>query len=79
MPMSTMTVQIDTAKLSDLLRRVEAGEQIVLEFQGVPIVRLVPETITKPERKFGRLKGKVALDETFFDPLPEEELEAWGQ
>jgi antitoxin (DNA-binding transcriptional repressor) of toxin-antitoxin stability system len=79
MPMSTMTVQIDTAKLADLLQRVEAGEQIVLEFQGMPIVRLVPETITKPERRPGRLKGKVVIDETFFDPLPEEELEAWGQ
>jgi antitoxin (DNA-binding transcriptional repressor) of toxin-antitoxin stability system len=77
--MTTVTVQIDAAKLSDLLQRVEAGEEIVLDFLGMPIVRLVPETKTKPQRKPGRLKGKIALDESFFEPLPEEELEAWGQ
>jgi antitoxin (DNA-binding transcriptional repressor) of toxin-antitoxin stability system len=77
--MTTVTVQIDAAKLAELLQRVEAGEEIVLDFLGMPIVRLVPETKTKPQRKPGRLKGKIALDESFFEPLPEEELEAWGQ
>jgi antitoxin (DNA-binding transcriptional repressor) of toxin-antitoxin stability system len=77
--MTTVTVQIDAAKLTELLQRVEAGEEIVLDYQGAAVLRLMPETTTKPQRQFGRLKGKIALDESFFEPLPEEELEAWGQ
>jgi len=30
-----------------------------------------------PERKFGALRDKLIVDDTFFDPLPEAELAAW--
>ena len=35
------------------------------------------EKVTKPARNIGFLAGP-ALPESFFDPLPEEELELWG-
>ncbi len=74
-------VTIHTAKttLSRLLARVEAGEEIVLARGKTPIAKLVPFHPVAPKREFGALKGKVSVDDGFFDPLPEEELAAWGQ
>lgn len=30
-------------------------------------------------RQFGSLRGVVTVDERFFEPLPAEELDAWGK
>jgi antitoxin (DNA-binding transcriptional repressor) of toxin-antitoxin stability system len=77
--MVTVTIHLDSAELVKLLGRVEAGEEIVLACDGKTIARLVAEGQPKPVRKPGRLKGKITVDESFFEPLPEEELKAWGQ
>ena len=74
----TATVNVHEAKthLSRLLARVEAGEEIVIARNGKAAARLVA---CKPrgKRQFGALKGKIEIDDSFFDPLPEEELAAW--
>jgi hypothetical protein len=31
------------------------------------------------KRQFGALRGKLALDPGFHDPLPDDEMEAWGE
>jgi prevent-host-death family protein len=51
-------VTIHTAKttLSQLLARVEAGEEIVLARGKVPIARLVPYQPATPKRQFGALR-----------------------
>jgi antitoxin (DNA-binding transcriptional repressor) of toxin-antitoxin stability system len=77
--MAGVTIQLDTAELANLLERVAGGEEVVLGCEGKSIVRLVPDRAVPTPRRPGRLKGKIALDEAFFDPLPEEELKAWGQ
>jgi antitoxin (DNA-binding transcriptional repressor) of toxin-antitoxin stability system len=77
--MAAVTVHLDTAALAKLLERVEAGEEVILAWEGASVARLVPGGVHEPERKPGRLKGKISLDESFFEPLPEEELKAWGQ
>jgi hypothetical protein len=41
------------------------------------VVRLVPVDQPAPARKFGALKGKLVVDKSFFEPLPEREIEAW--
>ena len=72
------TVNIHEAKttLSRLLVQVEAGEDIIIARNGKPVARLV--RFQKPgKRQFGSMKGLVKLDDSFFDPLPEEELAAW--
>ncbi len=72
-------VTIHTAKttLSQLLARVEAGEEIVLARGKQPIAKLVPFQPPAPMRKFGALKGTVTVSQEFFDPLPEQELGGW--
>ncbi len=73
-----LIVNVHEAKtqLSRLLARVERGEEVVIARRGEPVVRLVackPRSRRQPDV----LKGKVMLPDNFFDPLPEEELEAW--
>jgi prevent-host-death family protein len=62
------------AHLSRLLERVRQGEEFILAKAGEPFARLVPLE-RHQERRPGLAAGRVTSD--FFDPLPEEELEAW--
>lgn len=73
----TATVNVHEAKthLSRLLERVHAGEEIILAKAGKAYARMVPIRDEAPSRRPGRLAGRVG--ETFFEPLPEEELQAW--
>ena len=79
--MATFTVHAAKTNLSKLLERVEAGEEIIIARGKKPVARLVPIGVPnhiRRRRAFGALKGKLGLpDSFFFDPLPEEELEAW--
>lgn len=60
-------------QLSRLLDKAHAGEEIVLSKAGKPYAKLVP--LEKPKRKLGFIKGH--LDDTFFEALPDTELDAW--
>lgn len=71
-----VNVQEAKTHLSRLLERVRAGEEIVLAKAGRPYAKLVPLE-EHQQRRPGLAKGRVT--EAFFEPLPEKELEAWGQ
>lgn len=68
-------VNVHDAKthLSRLLERVKAGEEIILAKAGTPYARLVPFVAAR--RELGFVEGHVP--ENFFEPLPEDELDAW--
>ena len=68
-------VNVHDAKthLSRLLERVKAGEEIILAKAGTPYARLVPFVAAR--RELGFVEGRVP--ENFFEPLPEDELDAW--
>jgi prevent-host-death family protein len=76
--MATFTVHQAKTELSKLMARAEAGEEIVIARRDKPAVKLVPVG-EKPqkERVPGALKGMFTLPDSFFDPLPEDELQAW--
>ncbi len=65
-------------RLSQLLARVEAGHTVIIARDGKPVARLVPFA-PKGKRKFGALRGKLTVGPEFFEPLPEDELAAWGE
>jgi prevent-host-death family protein len=49
-------------QLSQLLARVEAGEEIVIARHGKPVARLVPEQRATPrKRTLGGLEGRVRI------------------
>ncbi|MSO75120.1 MAG: type II toxin-antitoxin system Phd/YefM family antitoxin [Alphaproteobacteria bacterium] len=75
--MSHITIHKAKTELSRLIKRAEAGEEIVLARGKVPVARLVPYRGVEPGRQFGRLRGRLNIADSFFEPLPEGELEAW--
>ena len=77
--MKTVTIHTAKTTLSQLLARVEAGEEVVLARGKEPIAKLVPFRPPATKRRFGALRGIISVGPEFFDPLPEEELTAWEQ
>lgn len=76
--MATFTVHQAKTELSKLMARAEAGEEIVIARRDKPAVKLVPVGETrKTERVPGALKGMFTVPDSVFDPLPEDELQAW--
>ncbi|PTL58384.1 type II toxin-antitoxin system Phd/YefM family antitoxin [Paraconexibacter algicola] len=65
-------------KLSQLVERAEAGEEIVIARRGKPVVRLTPLTPTSSMAAVrGALRGQVTMAEDF-DDLPDGFAEAFG-
>ncbi|VFN04186.1 MAG: prevent-host-death family protein [Candidatus Kentron sp. G] len=70
-------VNVHEAKthLSKLLEKAHAGHEIILAKAGKPYARLTPLARPRSGRQPGRLGGRV--DDAFFDPLDDDELNAW--
>jgi prevent-host-death family protein len=68
------TVNIYEAKtrLSQLVDKAAAGEDVVVSRNGKPLVRITRLEEPKRKIKFGILKGKVKVAPDFDAPLPEE-------
>jgi prevent-host-death family protein len=75
--MANVSVYNARAEFSRLIERALAGEEIVITRRGKPAVRLVPVGQDQPKRKPGALKGKLIVPESFFDPLPDEIIDAF--
>jgi len=75
--METVTIHIAKTTLSQLLKRVEAGEEIILARGRNPIAKLVPFHRASPKRQFGALRGSLSVGPAFFEPLSEQELARW--
>ncbi len=77
--MKTVTVHKAKTTLSQLIAAVEAGEEVIILRDKEPVVRLVAVGEPVPTRQFGALSGKVAVTDSFFEALPDDELAGWGQ
>lgn len=74
--MPQFTVHDAKTNLSRLIAEALAGGDVVIARGKVPAVRLVP--VSQPgKRKFGALKGKIAIDSRFHESLPDDEAEGW--
>jgi prevent-host-death family protein len=72
--MTCVNVHDAKTNFSKLLKRVREGEEVIIASRGVPVARLCP-VAPREKRAPGLLQGR--LDDAFFEPLPEEELESW--
>jgi prevent-host-death family protein len=70
-------VNIHEAKthLSRLIRRVQAGEEIVIARAGRPVARLVPAAPRPQPRQLGLDAGVFEVPDDFDEPLPDEVLD----
>lgn len=75
--MPVITIHQAKTNLSRLIKKVCAGEEIIIARGHKPIARLLPVGEVKGKRQPGSLKGKLRVGPEFFAPLPPEELEAW--
>ena len=74
--MAQFSVHEAKTNLSKLIAAALEGGEVVIARGGVPVVRLAPVT-PRGRRCFGALKGKIAIDAHFHEPLPEDELSGW--
>ncbi len=72
-----MLVNVHDAKtqFSKLLEQAHAGQEIILAKAGKPYARMMPLAPAASKRQRGRVKG--IIDDAFFEPLPDAELNAW--
>ena len=82
-----MTIRVNKQEaekqISHLMNQVLNGEEIIISVGDIEIARILPtqkhdqnaSIAKKPQRTPGLLKGK--LGDSFFEALPDEELEAW--
>jgi prevent-host-death family protein len=74
-----MSIQVNTHEakthLSQLLLRVQAGEEIVIANAGRPVARLVPIAPLTTSRQPGTAAGRVFVADEFDAPLPEDLLD----
>lgn len=73
----TKSVGVHEAKthLSRLLRRVAAGEEIVITHRGREVARLVPPIHPTTRRRLGFDRGRFDIPDDFNEPLSDELLD----
>jgi prevent-host-death family protein len=78
--MTVVTVHQAKTNLSKLLADVEAGEEVVIARGAKPVAKLVPIEPARKKRVPGRWKDRpgFGFSESFFDPLPDDELALWN-
>lgn len=76
--MTIVSVHEAKTHLSRLIEKVLAGEEVVIARNKEPVVRLVREAPPQKKPLLGAMKGKLTFDDSFFDPLPDDELALWN-
>ncbi len=76
--MASFNIYEAKTQLSKLIRRVRAGEEIVIADAGTPVAKLVPIEPPKTARVLGGDRGKVWVAPDAFEPLSGEDLAAWN-
>ncbi len=75
--MAQFSVHDAKTNLSKLIADALAGGEVVIARGSIPAVRLVP--VAPPgRRRFGALKGKIAIDKRFDEALPDSEAAGWN-
>ena len=75
--MDTVNLYEAKTRLSQLVERAAAGEEIIIAKAGRPLARLVPLAKRTTPRPFGLLAGQVRIGADFDDPLPEDIMAAF--
>lgn len=73
--MTTLSVHEAKAHFSEVLRRVEAGETIIVTRHNTPIVEIKP--LNPSPIKLGAFEGEFEIPDAAFAPLTNEEMKEW--
>jgi prevent-host-death family protein len=72
--MDSINIYEAKTRLSQLVDKAAAGEDVVVSRNGKPLVRITRLEETKRPIRFGVLKGKVKIAKDFDAPLPDDVL-----
>ncbi len=72
------TVHQAKTNLSKLIREAENGQSVIIARGKKPVAKIVALEKRRKKRVPGRLKGKIRIHPSFFDPMTREELADWG-
>jgi prevent-host-death family protein len=75
--MTSVSVHEAKTHLSRLLREIAKGREIEITNRNRVVARIVPPAPPKKKPLLGALKGQFTVDDSFFEPLSEEELALW--
>ena len=78
--MISATIFEAKTNLSELLRQVQAGETVIITSgrEKTPVARLEAMEPKPAPQRLGLLADKnIVIPDSFWDPLPEEELRLW--
>ena len=78
--MITATIFEAKTKLSELVKKAQAGETVVITSgrEKMPVATINPIAPVKPQRLGVCYNPNFELGDAFWDPLPEEELRLWN-
>ena len=76
--MTIVTMHQAKTNLSRLVAQAISSEEVIIARGTVSVARIVPFAPAGVRRR-GALAGQIALGAAFFDPLPNDELDAWGE
>jgi prevent-host-death family protein len=63
--------------MRELRDAVAAGREFTIMKDGEPVAKVVPVEPEQKSRGWGGWEGRYQLPDSFFDPLPEDELQGW--
>ncbi len=75
--MKPVNIHEAKTRLSKLVERAEAGEEVVIARAGKPVAKLVPLAKARGRRRLGLLDGKFRIPEDLNAPLPESVVRAF--
>jgi prevent-host-death family protein len=75
--MDTVNIYDAKTRLSQLVDKAAAGEDVVVSRHGKPLVRITRLDAPRRHVTFGLLKGRIKVPKDFDAPLPDETLAAF--
>ena len=75
--MTTVSIHQAAERLEQLVAMAESGEEIVIARDGKAVALLAGYGEPTGSRRFGAMRGRIVVDDAFFEPLPDDELAAW--
>lgn len=76
--METVNIHEAKTRLSQLVDKAAAGEDVVVSRNGKPLVRITRLEVPKRRIRFGVLKGKLAVPLDFDAPLPDDVVKSFA-
>jgi prevent-host-death family protein len=76
--MKVHTIHETKTNLSKLIKKAEAGEEVIIAKGKKPVAKIVAIADAQKKRVLGGFEGKVWASEDAFAPLSDDELRDWG-